>query len=219
MSSMVICEFRNASSRRRSAIISNLNSTVCVKISGSGLKVINVPCKSVFPVTSNWVLVMPRSKVISCFLPPLQTSALNRVDKAFTQLTPTPWSPPETLYESLSNFPPACSLVSTTSMAGMPILGWISTGIPRPLSETDNDPSSWMVTTMWSQCPARDSSIELSTTSLIRWCNPLGPTSPMYIAGRFRTASRPSSTWILDAWYSELDVLLMRVQVSLFLEY
>ena len=27
--------------------------------------------------------------------------------------------------------------------------------------------------------------------------------SPMYMAGRLRTASRPSNTWILDALYSD----------------
>jgi len=36
----------------------------------------------------------------------------------FTTETPTPCSPPETLYVSLSNFPPACSTVITTSAAG-----------------------------------------------------------------------------------------------------
>ena len=38
------------------------------------------------------------------------------------------------------------------------------------------------------------SSIELSTTSYTRWCRPFSPMSPMYIAGRLRTASKPSRT-------------------------
>ena len=38
--------------------------------------------------------------------------------------------------------------------------------------------------------------MELSTTSYTKWCNPLGPVEPMYIPGRLRTASSPSSTWI-----------------------
>ena len=35
-------------------------------------------------------------------------------------------------------------------------------------------------------------------------CKPFSEMSPMYIAGRLRTASRPSSTWILLALYSSL---------------
>ena len=30
--------------------------------------------------------------------------------------------------------------------------------------------------------------------SYTRWCSPLGPVEPIYMPGRFRTASRPSST-------------------------
>ena len=40
--------------------------------------------------------------------------------------------------------------------------------------------------------PAMASSTELSTTSHTRWCRPVGPVEPMYIPGRFRTASSPS---------------------------
>ena len=57
----------------------------------------------------------------------------------------------------------------------------------------------WIVTFTWSQKPASASSIELSTTSYTRWCSPGSPVEPMYIAGRLRTASRPSSTLILSA--------------------
>lgn len=39
-------------------------------------------------------------------------------DKALTTETPTPCNPPETLYVSLSNLPPAWSTVMTTSTAG-----------------------------------------------------------------------------------------------------
>ncbi len=52
-----------------------------------------------------------------------------------------------------------------TSAADRPSSGWISTGIPRPLSVTVTDSSAWMVTVMRSQWPARDSSMALSTTS------------------------------------------------------
>ena len=44
-------------------------------------------------------------------------------------------------------------------------VGCMSTGIPRPLSTTVTPSSSWMMTLMVSQWPARASSMELSTTS------------------------------------------------------
>jgi hypothetical protein len=40
-----------------------------------------------------------------------------------------------------------------------------STGIPRPLSSTDTDPSRWTVTSISVQKPAMPSSMEFSTTS------------------------------------------------------
>jgi hypothetical protein len=52
------------------------------------------------------------------------------------------------------------------------------------------------------QWPAIASSTELSTTSQIRWCKPWRPVEPMYIPGRLRTGSRPSSTWIALASYA-----------------
>ena len=56
-----------------------------------------------------------------------------------------------------------------------------------------------MVTSMWSQYPAMASSMELSTTSYTKWCKPFSLMSPIYMAGRLRTASKPSSTWMLLA--------------------
>ena len=50
---------------------------------------------------------------------------------------PTPCRPPDTLYPSWSNLPPAWSTVMTTSMAGLPSLAMTSTGMPRPSSSTD----------------------------------------------------------------------------------
>ncbi len=47
---------------------------------------------------------------------------------------------------------------------------------------------------MRSQKPAMASSTELSTTSQTRWCRPRTPVDPMYMPGRFRTASSPSRT-------------------------
>jgi len=62
------------------------------------------------------------------------------------------------------------------------------------LSVTEHEPSSPRRTSTRSQCPARASSIELSTTSYTRWCNPRADVEPMYMPGRFRTASSPLST-------------------------
>jgi len=46
---------------------------------------------------------------------------------------------------------------------------------------------------------AKASSTELSKTSRNIWWRPRLPLSPTYIPGRFRTASKPSNTWILSA--------------------
>src|SRR3972149_5080042 len=58
-----------------------------------------------------------------------------------------------------------------------------------------------MVASMRSQKPASASSTLLSTTSYTRWGSPAGPVPPIYIAGRFRTASSPSRTLICSALY------------------
>src|SRR5690348_18356619 len=55
-------------------------------------------------------------------------------DNALTTETPTPCKPPDTLYELASNLPPACRTVMTTSAVERPSSGWMSTGIPRPVS-------------------------------------------------------------------------------------
>ncbi len=47
--------------------------------------------------------------------------------------------------------------------------------------------------------PAIASSTALSTTSQTRWWSPVGPVEPMYMPGRLRTGSRPSSTWMCSA--------------------
>ena len=46
-----------------------------------------------------------------------------KFESALTQDTPTPCKPPDTLYVSLSNLPPACSTVITTSKADFFSLG------------------------------------------------------------------------------------------------
>ena len=90
-------------------------------------------------------------------------------------------------------------MVITTSTVGLRSFGCISTGMPRPLSSTVTPPSARSVTVTSSAKPAIASSTELSTTSWTRWCRPRSPVEPMYMLGRLRTASSPSSTVIEDA--------------------
>ena len=65
-------------------------------------------------------------------------------------------------------------------------------------------PSARSVTSTRVQWPAIASSIALSTTSHTRWCKPDGPVEPMYMPGRLRTGSSPSSTWMCSAEYPPL---------------
>src|SRR5262245_29720499 len=74
--------------------------------------------------------------------------------------------------------------------------------MPRPSSSTSTEPSTWMRTSILRAWPARASSTELSTTSQMRWCSPRTSVSPMYMAGRMRTASRPSRIVMDSAPYS-----------------
>ena len=165
---------------------------VCVNIVVSGIKVTSVPFLEVAPTFLTGYDAFPRSYSCSQTLPSRKTVAFRCSDRAFTQETPTPCNPPETLYESLSNLPPAPILVMTTSSAETPSFLCIPTGIPRPLSSTVMELFSLISTDIKSQCPARASSMELSTTSYTKWCNPLTPTSPIYMDGRIRTCSMPS---------------------------
>ena len=85
-----------------------------------------------------------------------------------------------------------------TSAAETPSSGWMSTGMPRPLSVTVTDSPGCTITWISSQYPARASSMALSTSSCTMWCSPVpSSVSPMYIPGRFLTASRPRSTLML----------------------
>src|SRR5579864_1316036 len=59
-----------------------------------------------------------------------------------------------------------------------------------------------MVTSILLAKPASASSTDLSTTSYTRWCSPISPLEPMYMAGRKRTASMPPRTFISSAVYS-----------------
>ena len=148
--------------------ISFLNSTVSVKILSSGQNSILVPLFLPFLMATSGSCGMPSLKNCSYTLPSLVTVRVRSLESAFTTDTPTPCRPPETLYVSLSNFPPACSTVSTTVAAEIFSVGCSATGIPLPLSSTIADPSLVRVTLIVSQYPAIASSMELSTTSYTR---------------------------------------------------
>ncbi len=134
---------------------------------------------------------------------PFQIVTSKYSDKALTTEEPTPWSPPDILYPEFSppNFPPAWRTVNTVSTADFFVLGWISTGIPLPLSSTTTELSAFNVTCIFEAWPAKCSSIELSTISLTRWWRPFEFVSPIYIPGLFLTASKFSTTSIADASY------------------
>ena len=68
------------------------------------------------------------------------------------------------------------------------------TGIPRPSSSTDKEPSALMVTAILLPKPDKASSTALSTISQTKWCKPVPSVDPIYIPGRFLTASNPSRT-------------------------
>ncbi len=142
--------FRKASSRSLFESMSKLNSVVS-NISASGLKVTFVPLPSAGPTISSGATGLPLRKLCLNRVPSRTTSTSSHSESAFTTLTPTPWRPPETLYASLSNLPPACRVVRTTSSAERPILACISVGIPRPLSSTETTSSSRSLTSMLSQ--------------------------------------------------------------------
>ena len=87
-----------------------------------------------------------------------------------------------------------------TSAAERPSSGWMSVGMPRPLSSMVMELSELMATVMVLQCPAKASSMALSSTSNTMWCRPVPSwVSPIYIPGRLRTASKPLRTLMLSA--------------------
>src|SRR5256884_1593243 len=204
---------RKAISRSRSRIVWARNS-VSSNTVASGQKVMVVPVcfdgltRRSFPwglppFANSWTQ-RPPSRLISI---------TSRLDSALTTDTPTPCNPPEILYPSPPNFAPACNVVMMTSAADLfRYSRWLSTGMPRPLSETRHPPSASNVTSILVASPAIASSTELSTTSYTRWCSPDGPVDPMYMPGRSRTGSRPLSTVMSLAVYATRGAFLVGVR-------
>src|SRR5699024_9819575 len=133
--------------------------------------------------------------------PFLSTSTSRRLDSALTTDAPTPCRPPVALYDPPPNFPPACSLVNTTSTPVRPVRGSVPTGLPRPPSRTAAEPSSCTTICISVNTPARASSTGLSVISDRQCMSARVSVAPSYMPGRLRTASRPSSTNKLRASY------------------
>ena len=89
--------FRNASSRRRFARMFQTYSVVSVKMVGSGWNVTVVPRSDTGCSGCSFTAVLPRSNRISYAMPSRWISTVIQVERAFTQETPTPWRPPDTL--------------------------------------------------------------------------------------------------------------------------
>ena len=119
-----------------------------MKIDKSGLKVICVPVSSQSPVTLSGETGTPFSKVCSWIFPSRWMVTFIHSETAFTADTPTPCSPPDTLYELLSNLPPACSFVIITSAAEILNSSCMPTGMPRPKSRTDKVPPELILTSI-----------------------------------------------------------------------
>ncbi len=171
------------------------------KVSVAAMKWTSVPRRSVVPTTASGATGTPWRNSIWWMWPLRQILSFSHSDSALTTDTPTPCRPPETLYEFWSNLPPACSSVITISAAERlnSSSSLMSVGMPRPLSTTDTELSAWMTTLMSSQYRASASSIALSSTSNTMWCRPVpSDVSPMYMPGRFLTASRPFRILMLD---------------------
>jgi hypothetical protein len=71
--------------------------------------------------------------------------------------------------------------------------------MPRPLSSIEQEPSRWMVTvTSMREAGQRlvDGVVDDLEDAVVQAALIV---SPMYMSGRLRTPSRPSSFWILEA--------------------
>ncbi len=139
-------------------------------------------------------LTKPFSKAIVLSRPSRHTVTSRRFDRAFVTDTPTPCRPPENEYAPpsfLLNLPPACSRVNTNSTTGVFSCGCRPTGMPRPSSSTEIEPSAYSVKMIFVPYSARTSSLELSITS---WIICSGLSVRVYIPGLCLTGSRPFRT-------------------------
>ena len=148
------------------------------------------------PVFLSFDATSPPSKAISHVAPSRITFTSRRLERAFVTETPTPCNPPANAYAPppfFSNLPPAWRRVKTTSTVGAFSTGCGPTGMPRPSSSTDTEPSLCITTDTRLANPASASSAALS---IISWTMCNGLSVRVYMPGRARTGSRPLRTLI-----------------------
>ena len=133
----------------------------------------------------------PRRNDMPCWDGDRSTSTSIRAESALTTEAPTPCRPPVATYEPPPNLPPACSLVKTTSTPGSPVLGSLSTGMPRPSSWTSTEPSGCRVTSIRCAAPASASSTPLSMISHRQCISPRVSVEPMYMPGALADRLEP----------------------------
>ena len=112
--------FKKASCWIRLLSVSRSYTVVSVNIWASALNVTFEPVSraSQSPNISRSLATIPRSNLSSYICPLRLTRTSSHSDKALTTEAPTPWSPPDTLYDLPSNLPPAWSNVKIVSTAG-----------------------------------------------------------------------------------------------------
>jgi len=131
------------------------------------------------------------------YLASRRTVTCSLVLNAFTQLTPTRANR-RTLCRSLVKFTTGMQYGHDYFKGAFLLLGVYARGNTPSIVFYGNGIISLMVTVIFLQKPP---ALHQSSCPpfIYRWCNPFSPTSPIYMAGRLRTASRPSSTCMLSA--------------------
>ena len=170
------------------------------KNAGSGQKRRVVPDspRLTLPTASSFETTLPSRKPMFHSLPSRRTLHSRCFDKRVDHRHADAVQAAGTLVVLVVNFPPACRRVRISSTPLTFSFGWMSTGIPRPSSSTETEPSLCRVTPMSAQCPDSASSTLLSTTSCTRW---FGFRVSVYMPGRRRTGSSPFRTSMSDAVY------------------
>ena len=100
--------------------------------------------------------------------------------------------PPDTFVVLPVELTAGMGTVKTTSRAFKPVFFWTPTGIPLPLSVTVAEPSGLSVTDTALQCPGQRLVHRIVHNLPDQVVEPWADVLPTYMAGRMRTASRPS---------------------------
>ena len=115
------------------------------------------------PMTFNFWVVWPLANSMKWTCSSRETSTLNQSERALTHLADSVKAP-RILVSSLPELTTGVQ-IGQNQLNGRHLEFGVHTGMPRPLSRMDTDPSTWMDTSILEQKPARCSSMELSRTS------------------------------------------------------